>query len=55
MPEPNRRRASDLGVSISDLATTVNALIGGTTIGKFETGGRRIDIRTRLQQRVRHV
>ncbi|RYE74773.1 MAG: efflux RND transporter permease subunit, partial [Myxococcales bacterium] len=46
--EPNRRRASDLGVSISDLATTVNALIGGTTVGKFETGGRRIDIRTRL-------
>lgn len=45
---PNRRRASEMGVSVEDLATSVNALIGGTTIGKFETGGRRIDIRSRV-------
>jgi multidrug efflux pump subunit AcrB len=45
---PDRRRASDLGISISDLATTVNALVGGSIIGKFETGGRRVDIRARL-------
>ena len=45
---PDRRRASDLGISVQELATTVNALVGGTTIGKFETGGRRIDIRARL-------
>ncbi|NUP08346.1 MAG: efflux RND transporter permease subunit [Polyangiaceae bacterium] len=45
---PNRRRASEMGVSVEDLATSVNALVGGTTIGKFETGGRRIDIRSRV-------
>jgi multidrug efflux pump len=45
---PDRRRASDLGVSVTDLATTINALVGGSVVGKFETGGRRIDIRSRL-------
>jgi len=45
---PDRRRANELGVSISDLGTTVSALVGGNTIGKFSTGGRRVDIRMRL-------
>ncbi len=52
MPElqvvPDRRRASELGVTVDELASTVNAMVGGATAGKFETGGRRIDIRTRL-------
>jgi hydrophobe/amphiphile efflux-1 (HAE1) family protein len=46
--EPDRRRASELGVSISDLGNTVSALIGGNIVGKFATEGRRIDIRARL-------
>jgi multidrug efflux pump subunit AcrB len=45
---PARDRAADLGVSISDLGTTVSALVGGSTVGKFTSGGRRIDIRMRL-------
>lgn len=45
---PDRRRATDLGVSVSELATTVSALVGGNVIGKYSTGGRRIDIRMRL-------
>ncbi len=45
---PDRRRANDLGVAVSDLGSTVSALVGGNTIGKFSTGGRRIDIRMRL-------
>jgi len=45
---PDRRRASELGVTVDDLASTVSALVGGATAGKFETGGRRVDIRTRL-------
>ena len=45
---PDRLEASKIGVSMSDLATTMNSLIGGSSIGKFETGGRRIDIRARL-------
>ena len=45
---PDRRRASDLGVSVSDLASTISALIGGNVAGKFSTEGRRIDMRVRL-------
>ncbi len=45
---PDRRRASELGVSVSDLGDTVSALVGGNTVGKYSTGGRRIDMRMRL-------
>ncbi len=45
---PDRRRATDLGISISDIGTTVSALVGGNVVGKFSTGGRRIDMRMRL-------
>jgi hydrophobe/amphiphile efflux-1 (HAE1) family protein len=52
MPElrivPDRARAADLGVPVEQVATTINALIGGVRSGKYSTGGRRIDIRTRL-------
>jgi hydrophobe/amphiphile efflux-1 (HAE1) family protein len=46
--EPDRARAADLGIPIERLASTVNALIGGVRVGKFATGGRRIDVRVRL-------
>jgi hydrophobe/amphiphile efflux-1 (HAE1) family protein len=45
---PDRERATELGVSVSDLGNTVSALVGGNTVGKFTTEGRRIDIRMRL-------
>jgi hydrophobe/amphiphile efflux-1 (HAE1) family protein len=45
---PDRARATDLGVSVADLGTTVSALVGGNTVGKFTVDGRRIDIRMRL-------
>jgi hydrophobe/amphiphile efflux-1 (HAE1) family protein len=45
---PDRDRATELGVSMSDLGSTVSALIGGNTIGKYTTEGRRVDIRMRL-------
>jgi hydrophobe/amphiphile efflux-1 (HAE1) family protein len=46
---PDRRRATDLGVSIASLGTTVSTLVGGNTVGKFSTkDGRRIDVRVRL-------
>ncbi|MBI4817864.1 MAG: efflux RND transporter permease subunit [Deltaproteobacteria bacterium] len=52
MPElritPDRARAADLGVSVDEVATTVNALIGGVRVGKYSTGGRRVDMRVRL-------
>jgi multidrug efflux pump len=52
MPElritPDRERTADLGVSIESVATTINALVGGVRVGKYNTGGRRIDVRLRL-------
>jgi multidrug efflux pump len=45
---PDRPRAADVGVDVSDLAQTINALIGGTVIGQYSTAGRRMDIRVRL-------
>jgi multidrug efflux pump subunit AcrB len=45
---PDRRRASDLGVSVGELANTVSALVGGNIVGKYSSEGRRVDIRVRL-------
>lgn len=46
--EPDRARAADLGVSMADVATTLNALVGGVRVGKYSAGGRRLDVRLRL-------
>jgi multidrug efflux pump len=53
--EPDRARTTDLGVAIQDLGTTVNTLVGGTIVGKYSSGGRRLDVRMRmlLAQRLR--
>ncbi|WP_224240800.1 efflux RND transporter permease subunit [Hyalangium gracile] len=52
MPElritPDRARAADLGVSIESVAATINSLVGGVRVGKYNSGGRRIDVRLRL-------
>jgi len=52
MPElrvaPDRAMAADIGVSIDEVATTLNALVGGIRVGKYSTGGRRIDVRLKL-------
>jgi len=52
MPElritPDRARAADLGVSIESVGSTLNALVGGLRVGKYSSGGRRIDVRLRL-------
>lgn len=59
MPElriqPDRKRAADIGVSIDDVATTLNALVGGIRVGKYSSGGRRLDVRLKLlaEQRTR--
>jgi multidrug efflux pump len=45
---PDRDRASDVGVSVQDIATTVSALVGGVTVGQYSNGGRRMDIALRL-------
>jgi len=52
MPElrifPDRAMAADIGVSIDDVATSLNALVGGLRVGKYSSGGRRIDVRVKL-------
>ncbi len=52
MPElrisPNRATAADIGVPIDDVATSLNALVGGIRVGKYSSGGRRIDLRLKL-------
>lgn len=52
MPElrivPDRSRAADLGISVENVATALNATLGGLRIGKYSTEGRRIDVRLRL-------
>jgi hydrophobe/amphiphile efflux-1 (HAE1) family protein len=45
---PDRARAADLGVPIEEVAQGLNATIGGLRVGKFSSGGRRIDVRLRL-------
>ncbi len=53
--EPDRARASDVGVSMEDVASAINALVGGVRAGKYSAGGRRVDVRLRLlaEQRAR--
>ena len=52
MPElrimPDRARAADLGIPIEEVATTLNSLVGGVRVGKYNAEGRRIDVRMRL-------
>lgn len=52
MPElrviPDRARAADLGIPVERVATAVNALVGGLRVGKYNAGGRRLDVRLRL-------
>ncbi len=45
---PDRARATDLGVSVQDIANTVSALVGGVVVGQYSNAGRRMDINMRL-------
>jgi multidrug efflux pump len=52
---PDRKRASDLGISMETIGRTVDGLVGGVRIVKFKDQGRRYDVRVRLlaDQRLR--
>ncbi|MEO8554420.1 MAG: efflux RND transporter permease subunit, partial [Kofleriaceae bacterium] len=45
---PDRPAAADVGVNVTDIATTVSTLVGGTTVGQYSTAGRRMNIEMRL-------
>jgi multidrug efflux pump subunit AcrB len=46
--EPDRAKCADVGVSMEDVASSINALVGGVRVGKFSQSGRRVDTRVRL-------
>jgi HAE1 family hydrophobic/amphiphilic exporter-1 len=48
---PNREMAKRFGVPVQEIGTTVNALVGGTIIGKYSKGGHRYDIRIKMSDR----
>jgi len=53
MPElrifPDRARCADLGIAVEDVASAINAMVGGVNVGKYTgEGGRRMDVRMRL-------
>ncbi len=52
MPEaqvfPDRELAAAAGVSVSEIAQTLNLLVGGARIATYEDEGRRFDVRARL-------
>jgi HAE1 family hydrophobic/amphiphilic exporter-1 len=47
---PDREKAAALGVDADQLATTVQAMIGGLDVGTFSESGNRYDIRVRLEE-----
>jgi HAE1 family hydrophobic/amphiphilic exporter-1 len=46
--EMDRARAADLGVSASDIGTTLRTLLAGQKVGSFEDAGRRHDVRVQV-------
>ncbi|HUQ00883.1 MAG TPA: efflux RND transporter permease subunit [Kofleriaceae bacterium] len=54
MPElrllPKRERAADLGITVDDIATAVNTMVGGVRAGKYTSNGRRVDVRVKVQR-----
>ncbi|HTQ46385.1 MAG TPA: efflux RND transporter permease subunit [Polyangiaceae bacterium] len=45
---PDRARATDLGINVSDIANTVSAMVGGLVVGQYSNAGRRMDMNLRL-------
>jgi len=49
----DRDRAADLGVQVSDIATTLQMFVGGLKTGSYAEGGEEFDIRMRADARYR--
>ncbi|MFP5384481.1 MAG: efflux RND transporter permease subunit [Bacteriovoracia bacterium] len=45
---PDRDKAKRFGVSVQEIGTTINALIGGVVVGKYSKEGHRNDIRLKM-------
>lgn len=57
MPElhiiPDREKARLRGVSVAEIAQTINSMLGGVIAGKFSKNGHRYDIRVQLAEKDR--
>jgi hydrophobic/amphiphilic exporter-1 (mainly G- bacteria), HAE1 family len=51
----DREKASEVGVSVEDIASTVGALLGGIDVATFREGGKSYDVRLRLQPEQRRL
>lgn len=49
----DRARATDLGVSAREMASATQIMLGGVEAGTFEDGGRRYDVRVRMEETLR--
>jgi HAE1 family hydrophobic/amphiphilic exporter-1 len=47
---PDRKKASESGVSIASISQVIEAMIGGVLVGTYEKGGHRYDIRLKLEE-----
>ncbi len=47
---PDRKKASERGVSIASISQIMEAMIGGVLVGTYEKGGHRYDIRLKLEE-----
>ena len=47
---PDRKKASERGVSIASIAEVIQAMIGGVQVGTYEKSGHRYDIRLKLEE-----
>lgn len=45
---PDREKAKRFGVSVQEVGTTINALIGGVVVGKYSKDGHRNDVRIKM-------
>ncbi len=50
---PDRERLSDLGVSIDDVASTTNVLVGGVPVSKYKEGDEQYDVWLRAERKGR--
>ncbi len=53
--EIDRNRASDLGVSVREIATALQTLVGGLDLSEFKLGGETYDVIARLEARDRET
>lgn len=51
---PDRNKAGLYGVSISEIADTINALMGGKVAGRFTDNGHRYDIKVQMMDKYRN-